>query len=255
MRHTLLPFDERRERYFDKARQVHPELGLIDHHHIPLAVLAAHFADDFTLLQRYRTYALVRDPMSRFGSSLHEYVRTNFNVLLADLPDDEQRRHAQAVAQKLSTHGDAPITDPALIHFARQSDYIELGGEQIADATYALEDIDTLFADLEGRIGAALNRKERNRRVTYPHPLLEQASGAFQRGARRALPYALSAPLLGLGKRILLTLGGAGTLDPAASRNTIDAESEAFVREFYARDIALRTRLLNRSAAAEVTQG
>lgn len=243
VRQTLMPYDERRERYFDVARAQHPALGLLDHHHIPLAVLAEHFADDFALLRRYRTYALLRDPLARFGSSLHEYVRNHGQVLLSDLSPEQQRVHIDAVLEKLRAHGSAPITDQALIHFSRQSDYVELDGERIVDGLYPLEQVDALIADLAERIGTPLTRQDRNRRVEYSSPLLAETSGALQRGLRRVLPDAVRAPLFGVAKRMLLAIGGAAPLKEASSKAVLDAETEQFVRHFYARDFALRAEL------------
>ncbi|MEL1249850.1 sulfotransferase family 2 domain-containing protein [Aurantiacibacter gilvus] len=243
VRHALMSLDERREQYYDRSRAEHPVLGALDHAHIPLAVLAEHFSADLALLREYRAYALLRDPLTRFESSLHEYVRTRTGGLLADLSPVEQRSNIATVLDLLGQHGNAPVTNPALIHFARQSDYIELDGERIVDGLYLLEHVGQMLDDIEERVGEPLPRKDRNRRVEYSSPILASASGAVQRGLRRLLPASVTGPMFGLAKRGLLATGAASTLKSSAPEALPDAEIEAFVREFYARDFVLRNEV------------
>ena len=245
VRFALMGYDERRKRYYDKGRCDHPTRGALDHAHLPLALVKALHPDDFERLIEFRSFALIRDPMSRFASSLHEYLHWMGEKPLSDLtPDQRAVAVARVIAKLESLPDDQPITDPTLIHFSRQSDYIELDGKQVITDVYSTEDLLAMMAAIEELIGTELPVFSKNERVSYPFPALRSVSEWAQRQLGSALPLSISRPIL-RGAREMLVAAGVVSMDRTVKfANMFDAETEAFVKAFYARDFAIHESLI-----------
>lgn len=155
VRRSLAPFgDGDPEGRFAERVAEHDAIGLLDFTHIQLHVLRDHFAAEFSKLIAYESYAVIRDPMSRFASALSQRVKMYRGGSIASLTRPELREEVDAVERYLSSSFYAICPD--FVHFARQIDYLDLDGARIVDHVYALENIQALEADISERIGTPL---------------------------------------------------------------------------------------------------
>jgi len=123
--------------FFD--RRDHEVLGAIDYCHLPLVFLERHFPDAFAKLCDYRSFALVRDPLTRFVSAIFERLALFKGVTGTTATAEIAIREADEVMRWLE--GRAAFCEAPFIHFARQTDYVALGGRAIVGNVYALEDM------------------------------------------------------------------------------------------------------------------
>lgn len=245
VRFTLADYDERKARYVEQARRDHPDLGPLDFAHLPLALVKQLYPDDFALLSSYKSFALIRDPMARFASSLHEHLHWTKGQALSDISPDQRREVAAGVIAKLRAQADdAPVTDPALIHFSRQCDYLELEGARVVSNIYPTERVDELLAAVGEITGTPVKAASKNRRVAYSTPALKSASEAGQRALRRVLPDQIANPLFRSTRRAMETVGLVGSPTKTQDKTLLDPETREFIERFYERDFALRKELI-----------
>lgn len=241
LRFALAPFDDAADRYYNKGVSEHPVLGPLDYHHIPLEVLAEHFTQDFDLFDSYRSFALVRDPFARFPSSLHERFVQRDGIPLSKRNRAEIAKEVDEVLRVLSEHPkDRPVTDPGLIHFSRQKDYIFLNGRRVVQTVRTVAEMDDVLSDLTGIIGRPIQPEEsKNRRVHHVFPAIEKLQRAITRPIEKALPRRLWKPAF---KPIQAAFVATGLMRHAGNPlvNLPNAsEIDAFIAEFYAEDIQL----------------
>lgn len=258
LRHALAPFDEAAGRYHDKAVAEHPALGPLDHHHIPLAVLAEHFSDDFARLDSYCSFALVRDPFARFPSSLHERFVQRDRKPLYKRDSAEIAREVDEVLETLSRHPrDSPITNPELIHFSWQRDYIFLDGRQVVQTVRTVAEVEDVLRELSAIVGQPIRPEEsKNRRLHHAFPAVERFEQAITRPIAKRLPRRVWKPVFKPIKAAFVAVGlmrHAG--NPIADLPNAD-EIDAFISEFYAEDIRLfeRVNAARRGRATEPRQ-
>lgn len=234
-------YDDHSDRFYDVAVAEHPVLGPLDHHHIPLEVLRDHFPEDFAKLTEYQTFALVRDPFSRFPSSLHERFIQRDRRPLSKRNTDEIAHEVDKVLALLTRHPqDAPIIDPSLIHFSRQCDYIFLDRLQVVENPRTIANVNTLLDELSAIIGEKIRPEEsKNRRLNYTSDTVEKLQIAVTRPIEKLLPRTIWKPAF---KPIKSAFRAVGLIkesrNPLAELPNSD-DITAFIREFYARDIAL----------------
>ncbi len=252
VRQALAPYDEHASEFYDKAVFEHPAFGPLDHHHIPLQVMRDHFPEAFAKLRRYQSFALIRDPFSRFPSSLHERFVQRDRRPLNERSALEMSREVETVISALAKHPrDVPITDPGLIHFSRQSDYVFHNGEQIVKSLKVVAEIDGLFEDLSGLIGRQLRPEERkNRQMNYSVRALARLQFAVTRPIEKLLPRWVWKPVY---KPIKQVFFAAGLLrkdyNPLLELPNAD-DIKGFISEFYADDV----RLFNSLESARVAR-
>ncbi len=252
IRHALMPYDQRRARYYDRMVADHPGLGRVDHHHLPLAVLAAHFPDDFACLRDYRSYAVTRDPIERFPSALAQRLLMYRGKRLEELDNAETAVEIDLVLDRLGRHDSAaPITDPEFVHFARQVDYTHLDGVQVVQRILPLDATETMLAELQGLIGERLETKVVNRRMQFANPALNRMSSGLQRRLEAAIPLSVWLPV---SHRIRDTFRAMGLFYSSTSRPKPVFRSEtvtAFIAEHYVADFELHRRAVEALAGPD----
>jgi hypothetical protein len=238
VRTALQALDERSARYFGRGRSVHPELGPLDFHHVPLAVLRDHFADDFACLRDYAAFALCRDPFERFPSSVFQKIRGGDP---ARVSADEMRREVDAVIRRLSDlPRGAPVVEPDLIHFSRQSDYVELDGERIVGNVFRVSEIDEMLAriaELTGCQGPSAGRE--NARMRYINPVLQAVDRRLQPLVMGVLPRSVWKPAFTVLKHGLVRAGLLARWDDWHREIFASEDVRAFIASFYADDVRL----------------
>ena len=132
-----------------RGKGVHPALGAIHYAHIPLSFLRRCYPAEFGKIRAYQSFALTRDPHTRFASATFQRVEEFLGVPKLKITRARALEEARAVARWLAGHG--PFCDLEYIHFSRQVDYVALDGERIVDVVFPIEDIAELAAALEAR--------------------------------------------------------------------------------------------------------
>ena len=244
MRNAMAPYDEHRGRFYDRAVANHAALGLLDHHHIPLSALQDYFPEDFAKLRTYRSFAILRDPYSRFPSSLHERFVQRDRRPLSERDKGEVAREVDKVLALLAKHpSNQPILDPTLIHFSRQCDYILVGDEQIVGNPRLIGNVGNMLGEISEIVGQRIRPEEnKNRRLVYRNSGIERLQKAVTRPIEQLLPRRIWKPAFIPIKAAFQTTGilQAGG-NPLSNLENAD-EIRAFVTDFYAKDIELYDR-------------
>jgi hypothetical protein len=223
-------------------RRDHQTLGALDYCHIPLVFLQRHFPVEFEKLAAYRSFALVRDPHTRFASATFERLALFGGVRrTAATARDALREAGRAIGW---LEGRDTFCDPGYIHFARQVDFLALGGRRVVDAIYALDDMDGFAAELQSLTGIDLDPGRReNTNLASPSRLLawlHRAKPIYSRlttwDQREALLKALRR----------WRLRGPDALYEAFRRDT---RISAFVESYYEADFAIHDAARARMAA------
>lgn len=120
--------------------------GRIIRQHTPLKILSENYPDELERMERYRCYAVTRNPMDRFVSSVSQHLRNFHNRELVDLSAQELAQTVDGVIRQM---GKTPLRVPReYIHFTRQIDYVSLDGRQVVRNLYRMETLDQLVADI-----------------------------------------------------------------------------------------------------------
>jgi len=135
VRKGLQPIDETIGR-FDHIAD-HPELGMVNFAHLTLAELATFFPEQYTKVAAYRSVAIVRDPIERFYSAVHQRLREFKGFNQSDITPHVLASEADHLAHPLASS--TGRLDLEYVHFNRQSDYVFHEGEQIVDRVFALD--------------------------------------------------------------------------------------------------------------------
>lgn len=243
VRFALKEYDDRAGVYFGKGAAEHPVLGCIDHHHLPLAVIRDHFPEDFALFRTYESFALIRDPFERFASSLHERMVQTQGRRLSDLSADEIARETDTVISLLSkTSPHDPITDPGLIHFARQTDFVSLDGQQIVKHLYPTSHVPELIGRISRLVGKCIKHNEKNnRRLSYKYKVLSKADHIVRKHLEASLPKSVWRPA---SKSLRDTMIFLGILNETKyTENRDENNSDDFISEYYRFDIDLLQKI------------
>lgn len=197
VRSRLRELDDRKGFYTNRI-EWHPELGWLDYVHIPLFTLRDHFETDFQKLRDYWTFAAVRDPYSRFPSSISQRLKKHGRQPMHNLTVREVKKEVDIVIDYLSKmpRANTRLT-PAYIHFQKQVDYIFIDGVRIIDAIYMADEVNNLIAGVSQHIGEGCNImpsepiESKNRTMGYRNEFLRQmfsSTRIITRQASKALP-------------------------------------------------------------------
>lgn len=250
VRNRLLPYDNLNGAHTERVED-HPVLGPTDFVHLPLYTLRDHFPAEFDKVQRYWSFAVLRDPKSRFFSAVAQRVRMYRGAVLRELSEDQIASEiSAAIADLQDRQGRLP---PDLIHFQRQVDYVMLDGRQVIGNLYMTSEVDRLLADLAARVGIE-TLPETDLMSVYA----ENRTMVYKNHALRVLIEKLrpspGSPVLSLipesvKKRIRSTVytPSGNQFDTVAERIGVDD----FIASYYADDLALveRVKAENRAKA------
>lgn len=135
-------------------------MGKIDTTHIPAFILSDLFPKVFEKITEYQTFALVRDPHSRFISSLAQYCRMfegrNFSQL------SNKDRHATAIKICEILEASGPFLPHDLIHFQRQIDYTHYEGKPWVKNVFLIHDRERIVEFFLATFGYVLDVNDRS---------------------------------------------------------------------------------------------
>lgn len=160
IRRILQDYDDADGAYTRRVGE-HQYLGSLDYVHIPLFSLKKHFQHDFDKIISYWSFSVVRDPFSRFSSSVSQRLSMYGAAQLKQLTDSEIKAEIDQTISYLSglprQHHQLPAE---YIHFQRQVDYVFLDGKQLVEKIYLIDDIENLLGDVSRYIEHKLEIRE-----------------------------------------------------------------------------------------------
>lgn len=222
----------------------HPVLGRIDMGHVPLTVLREHFPREYGYLERLPAYAVIRDPLSRFGSSLRQTLWRYEQTPMTLMPPDVLKARTLEIIDRVRAEIDAPSRET--IFFARQSDFVFDGDRRMVEHLVPIEETAGFIAYLSRLTGRPMDPGRRSNqnvdlRAKWLGPLAFRVNDAL----RRRLPMGLHGRIKDAALSVLATRGSA-----AESAGLLEmAEVREAVTELYAADVALRETALAEAPA------
>ncbi|MFI9652999.1 sulfotransferase family 2 domain-containing protein [Guyparkeria halopsychrophila] len=246
VRSRLQNFDETNGAFTGRV-EVHPDLGLVDYVHIPLFVLKKYFPNEYQKVIKYKSFAVVRDPFARFPSSFAQHLKRYGMGHIKDLSPSDLKSELTRVICDLEKMNDAQTLLPAkYIHFQPQHDYVYHDGRKIIDAVYGLDDLESLFYNIneylgEGESGYYERSEQRvsvNQSVVYRFPAMRKLITPASPIVKVMLKPFLSDQKYRSLRSIFYTQQG------AALRDLVDSDYvKSFIEDFYQRDFELLASL------------
>jgi hypothetical protein len=160
---------------YTKRIDFHPSLGQIDYAHLPMVVLNKHFYSDFDFIKSNDSFAVLRDPYSRFYSAVSQHSKSLRGKALKDLSVSEIQEDVNLVISWLKQNGQNDIYPPDKIFFLPQHKYVYLDGQKIVKNLYTTKCLDLMINRIAYLIGNPiteiksndLNLVASNKSVTY----------------------------------------------------------------------------------------
>jgi hypothetical protein len=220
----------------------HPVLGTIDYGHIPLDQLRVHFPEHYAAVCDLDAFAVVRDPLARFGSALRQVLWQYENRPMTLIPPDELRE----TTLRMLDHVAAEINAPShpFIFFMRQERFVYDEGRQLTRGLIPLDLVPEFIGYLSRRTGVPMETGARaNQNVDLR---VKGAVGKLAFGVnnvlRATLPRGLHSRIKDGALKVLSTKRSA-----AEAAGVLDLpEVRDFVAEHYVGDIALYESVMAR---------
>lgn len=204
-------------------------------------MLRDYFISDFEKVRDYWSFAVIRDPLARFPSSVSQRFIMYRKQPIRNHNTDQIREEVERIINFLSKQPrDDHLLPPEFIHFQKQADYVRVDGDTIIDTLYPIDNLSELFDDIAKRVGSDLSNlqprvdsPDSNR--TYVHrfrvtrPILESIR-PVTRLARRIFP-----GLATRGLEQLIYVPRDRRLDSVFSSDYV----KDFIRSYYRDDLEL----------------
>jgi hypothetical protein len=240
---TLLgPYDDAEGSF--KGVRVHEELGEIDCGHIPLFVLQEHFPKEYQKIKDYETYAVVRHPLSRFPSSVSQYVKWYGEASIRYLTLSEIHAHVDNVIDILQSHEhDQSYLPYQYIHFQRQIDFIYNNKRKLIDNVNTIENISDVILSIGKKIGkefddAAEGGYSKNETLVFRNKLIRCVYGIAKSKIWPLVPTSIQKSTAGF-LRDAVYVSRQSKLGHTFESNYI----QDFIRSYYAKDIKMYEEL------------
>lgn len=212
----------------------HPVLGRADYGHFTLAQLRAYFPGHIERLQKLETYAIVRDPLQRFGSALRQTLWMYDKRPMTLIPPAELRDAVRRIIDEIDA--DFEQLPHQHVFFTPQRDYVYEGDTRFVRYVFPIEATDRFIAAISERVGAPLDAGRRaNQNVELRVKALGPALFRVNDLLRWAMPRVAHDRL----KRAALSVVARKESAAEASGVTEMPEVRDFVRARYAADAAL----------------
>ena len=171
----------------------HPDLGPIHPAHIPLPYLASHFPNCWSALKDSHSFALIRDPRSRFLSALMQRLKEFKGATDIRAEDALVQQEAEEVCNWLSVQNSA-IAQRDFIHFARQIDFIDCDNRRVLTRIFPVTQAQSAADWLQAVAGLSLeitHQHSRRQPKTWARGVVPVARYAAQSLMPRAVKKAL----------------------------------------------------------------
>lgn len=239
VRVAVMPYHDADKRFIRTVER-HPRFGELDFRHLPLHLLREVDPEAFEKLTVYESYALIRDPFERFRSAMAQRAKMYLECELAQMSEDRLRSELQIVQDYLRQEPD--VIAPEFIHFARQSDFVQIGDEVLVRNLFPVERLDDLAAALAQRIGLKfLPVGHANKTQVFRHPQLKNLARAGSAAARRMLPDPVHDAVRRSARRLLMK-----PIVTAPQPIFDSVQVRDFVADHYSADVALHQKVRQR---------
>ncbi len=224
----------------------HPVLGTIDYGHIALDLLRQHFPDHDRDLRAFQSFAVVRDPLERFGSALRQVLWQYEERPMTLIPPEELRQKTLEMLDRIAAEIDAPSAP--FIFFARQDSFIFDQGEQVVDHLIPLPLVSDFITYMAQRTGTPMDSGMRaNQNVNLRFKGVGALAYKVNGFLRARLPLGLHTAIRKAALGVL-----AAKEDAAQASGVLDLpEVRAFVETHYQRDIALYAAVMSGADALQ----
>ena len=115
----------------------HPEMGAVHFAHLTLHDLARYFPETLAKIRDYQSMAIIRDPRDRFFSAIFQRLREFRGIGQSVITREMIEAEARTVKSYLES--DPERLDLEHVHFNRQCDFIELGGQPVVHRLFSLD--------------------------------------------------------------------------------------------------------------------
>lgn len=218
----------------------HPVLGTIDYGHVPLDQLRMHFPNEYAALRSFDSFAVLRDPLARFGSALRQVLWQYEKRPMTLIPQAELRETTLRTLDRVAAEIDAP--SHPYIFFMRQDRFVFDWNERVTQHLVPLEMVSDFIGYLSRRTGTPMEtgaRANQNVDLKVKGRLGKIAFGVND-ALRRRLPGPLHALLKDTALKVLATRKSAAEVSGVLKI----PEVRDFVAEYYARDTELHNAAL-----------
>ena len=219
---------------FDRTFENHEFLGPVDLSHLPLWAFQKHLPDVFEKIIEFDSFAVTRDPLERFGSSVTQRCRQYLNYNAADITSDVLVHAAKEAISYLTQ--DPNSLAPEFIHCTPQARYIRLDGETIVqqeDLPGPFTQLNT-FLETQGLTPVSITNRQ--------NATVEPANKALKKILRTVRPLYRAVLPQKLKDTLWLKLIDVGLYAPEADRYAPlieNAEITSFIHDFYAEDFEI----------------
>lgn len=212
----------------------HPVLGQIDYGHIPLSQLREHFPDHYASVVKLPAFAVVRDPLSRFGSAFRQLLWQYEQTAMTMVKPETLRRRVFEAMDRVEAEIDAPSHQ--MIFFSRQCDFVYDDGQRLVDHLVPIENVGAFIAYLSKLTGVAMDTDRRsNQNVDLRYKWLGPLAFKINAVMRRHMPQHLHARAKSAAVSVLASRKSA-----AETSGILDMpEVQDFVARVYADDLKL----------------
>jgi len=234
---------------FANHRGHHPDLGHIDLGHIPLSVLREYYFDTYEKIRQYFSFTVMRDPYSRFASSLSQHHNMYGEKPFKNMNERELRQAIDDAISYLTRHSAEKCLPYNYIHFQSQHSYIFCQGKQQVTTIYDIKNIEKMFEDIGSLVGQTIFKEDKEKNVHIGRAMSYRSDiiGYCMDG--------LSPKLSGLVHRILprrakdILRNIIYVSRDGKFKSLFEAEDvKSFISEYYAEDIRLYQAVLNKDS-------
>lgn len=223
----------------------HPAMGEVHLAHLTLTDVAHYYPDAFERISRYRSMAILRDPVARFYSAIFQRLREFKGVAQSAISAEMLEADAKRIMAYLET---APRRlNLEHVHFNRQSDFVELEGQRLIRDVFLVTDMAEAAHHIRSITGIDIGDDKRNRTTQ----LRFCAFRPLQRALRNRYASTV-APERRARIRERMTRAGLYEAVPKLQFAQPGSRVDRFIRDYYARDfeiVAECTRPASVSAA------
>lgn len=135
---------------------LHPSLGHTHTAHLTLTELKKNYQEHYSLIEGFRSIAILRDPYERFTSCLNQRLREFKGLAQSEITQGVIEAEAREVLIQIKDKSSEELP-LELIHFRKQKDFVfDSEGRQVINKLFKFDELDQLVKWFEGNIGIKL---------------------------------------------------------------------------------------------------
>ncbi|MBO9474883.1 hypothetical protein J7413_15140 [Shimia sp. R10_1] len=223
----------------------HTQLGQFKPSHMPLWLIAEHLPNTWSAFKGATTFALTREPRSRFLSALMQRMKEFHDAGAIRADDPAVIEEARNVCDWLSARD--RFYDETYIHFVRQVDFTHLDGQRMVTGIFAVKDTAMLCDWVKTTTGLSIDighdhaRKQPKKWAKTIQPMARFAG-------RTLMPRSVKKALHPLWMNSGLFTSASSSYAAVDLGNDV----ENFIQNYYAADYRLHNEALDGAATSAI---